>query len=67
MPIYGIFMNKVYSDKNLTVSKAPFPKPEKPLTVEIDCSKYNNGILSDTIPQEQILRMPAKPDLDDAI
>jgi len=64
MPIYGIFMNKVYADKNLSVSKAPFPKPEQPLSVEIDCSKYNNSVISDTISQDQILQMPAKPDLD---
>ena len=30
MPIYGLFMQKVYGDKNLSVSKSPFPKPEQP-------------------------------------
>ncbi|WP_034256818.1 penicillin-binding protein 1A [Adhaeribacter aquaticus] len=67
MPIYGIFMNKVYADKSLSVSKAPFPKPEKPLSVEIDCSRYNNSVLHDTIPQDQILRIPAKPEIDEEI
>jgi penicillin-binding protein 1A len=62
MPIYGLFMNKVYADKNLDVSKAPFPKPEQPLSVEIDCSKYNNSVFSDSVSQDQILQMPAKPD-----
>jgi penicillin-binding protein 1A len=61
MPIYGIFMNKVYADKSLNVSQAPFPKPEKPLTVELDCSKYYNNGFSDTVRQEQILQMPANP------
>jgi penicillin-binding protein 1A len=61
MPIYGIFMNKVYADKSLNVSQAPFPKPEKPLTVELDCSKYYNNVFSDTVRQEQILQMPANP------
>ncbi|GEO02899.1 penicillin-binding protein 1A [Adhaeribacter aerolatus] len=67
MPIYGLFMQKVYADKNLSVSKAPFPKPEQPLTVEIDCSKYNNSVISDTISQDQILIMPAKPDIEEEI
>jgi penicillin-binding protein 1A len=57
----------VYADKNLSVSKAPFPKPEQPLTVEIDCSKYNNSVISDTVSQDQILIMPAKPDIDEEI
>ena len=61
MPIYGIFMNKVYGDKSLNVSQAPFPKPEKPLAVEIDCSKYSNSVISDTVRQEEILQIPAMP------
>lgn len=61
MPIYGIFMNKVYADKSLDVSKEPFPKPEKPLTVEIDCSKYNNSVFSDSVSQDQILQVPVDP------
>ncbi|KAA5545668.1 penicillin-binding protein 1A [Adhaeribacter rhizoryzae] len=67
MPIYGLFMQKVYADKNLSVSKAPFPKPEQPLTVEIDCSKYNNSVISDTVSQDQILLTPAKPDIEEEI
>jgi len=67
MPIYGIFMNKVYADKNLSVSKDPFPKPEKPLTVEIDCSKYKNSVISDTVQQNQILQIPVQPDLEEEI
>ena len=67
MPIYGIFMNKVYADKNLSVSKDPFPKPEKPLTVEIDCSKYNNSVFSDSVRQDQILQVPVQPNLDEEI
>ena len=62
MPIYGMFMNKVYANKSLNVSKAPFPKPEQPLSVEIDCSKYNNSVFNDTISQDQILQMPTRPE-----
>ncbi|MDB5261460.1 MAG: transglycosylase [Adhaeribacter sp.] len=67
MPIYGMFMQKVYGDKNLSVSKAPFPKPEQPLNVEIDCSKYNNSVISDTVSQDQILQIPVRTDIDEEI
>ena len=46
---------------SLDVSKEPFPKPEKPLTVEIDCSKYNNSVFSDSVSQDQILQVPVDP------
>ncbi|KAA9331937.1 penicillin-binding protein 1A [Adhaeribacter soli] len=58
MPIYGKFMQKVYADKTLSVSKAPFTKPAQPLSVEIDCSRYNNGGLGDSLNQDQILQLP---------
>ncbi|MGY2133860.1 penicillin-binding protein 1A [Hymenobacter sp. HD11105] len=54
LPIYGLFMRKVYADKNLDVSKAPFAKPERPLSIEIDCSRYYGG-QRDTIPYDQKL------------
>lgn len=54
LPIYGLFMRKVYADKNLDVSKAPFTKPERPLSIEIDCSRYYGG-QRDTIPLDQKL------------
>jgi len=62
MPIYGKFMQKVYSDKGISVSKEPFAKPAQPLSVEIDCSRYNNGSIADTIQQDQILTLPDHDD-----
>lgn len=38
LPIWGIYMNKVYEDENLNVSKADFEAPEE-LTIEVDCEK----------------------------
>jgi penicillin-binding protein 1A len=35
-------MKKVYADPKLNYSKSDFEKPEKPLGVELDCSKYKN-------------------------
>ncbi|MDN3687964.1 penicillin-binding protein 1A [Cyclobacterium jeungdonense] len=40
-PIWSKFMTKVYEDPNLDITKGPFPKPERPLSVEIDCSMYD--------------------------
>lgn len=40
-PIWAKFMTKVYEDESLDITKGPFPKPERPLSVEIDCSEYD--------------------------
>ncbi|WP_114782032.1 penicillin-binding protein 1A [Botryobacter ruber] len=64
MPVYGAFMQKVYADKSLDVSKEPFPKPAIPLSVELDCAKYNNGISVDSSRQEEFLQMPTELNLD---
>jgi penicillin-binding protein 1A len=41
LPIWGLFMQKVYNDNSIALSKEDFEKPESPLTIELDCSKYN--------------------------
>ncbi len=40
-PIWSKFMSKVYEDSSLGITKGPFPKPERPISIEIDCSKYD--------------------------
>ncbi len=51
LPIWGYFMKKVYADASLNYSKGDFEKPEHPLSVELDCSKYetpgNNSLNND--------------------
>ncbi|MFT6866504.1 MAG: penicillin-binding protein 1A [Cyclobacteriaceae bacterium] len=42
MPIWEKFMLKVYDDPTLGYTKGPFDKPIKPITIELDCDKYNN-------------------------
>ncbi|MFD2246914.1 penicillin-binding protein 1A [Pontibacter ruber] len=64
MPIYGYFMKKVYGDKTLDVSKEPFPKPSTPLSVELDCAKYNGQMPVDSSQMEEFLQIPAEIDLD---
>ncbi len=39
LPIWGIYMKKVYADNNLDISTGAFPRPEK-LSIEIDCYSY---------------------------
>ncbi|TGE19624.1 penicillin-binding protein 1A [Hymenobacter elongatus] len=64
LPIYGLFMRKVYADKSIGVSTGPFPKPAQPLSIEIDCSRYYGG-QRDTIPYDQKLNQTDLEDLDD--
>lgn len=41
-PIWVKFMEKVYADASLGYTKGPFPRPERPLSIEIDCDVYEN-------------------------
>jgi penicillin-binding protein 1A len=41
LPIWGLYMKKVYADEDLNVSKAEFERPPGKLSIELDCSKYN--------------------------
>ena len=40
-PIWTNFMAKVYDDPSLGITKGPFEKPDRPLSVEIDCDMYD--------------------------
>ncbi len=42
MPIWELFMTKVYNDPELGVSKTTFDAPESPLSIELNCAKYDN-------------------------
>jgi penicillin-binding protein 1A len=42
MPIWEEFMLKVYADPSLGYEKGPFRRPERRLSVELDCEKYKN-------------------------
>ena len=49
MPIWQQYMMEVYADNNLNIDKGRFDEPIKNISVEIDCSVYNNEIKSDSI------------------
>jgi penicillin-binding protein 1A len=44
LPIWAIYMKKVYDDPALSISKGDFSKPSKPLSVEIDCEKFDQNL-----------------------
>lgn len=41
LPVWGYYMQKVHEDKTLNISDGDFEKPEKPLSIELNCVKYN--------------------------
>lgn len=43
LPIWGYFMNKVYADSTIDISKGDFERPSEPLSIELDCSKYGKS------------------------
>lgn len=40
LPIWALYMKKVYEDKELNISTSDFEAPLLPLSVEVDCGKY---------------------------
>lgn len=40
LPVWALFMEKCYADKNLNVSKSDFEKPLEPISVELNCKQY---------------------------
>lgn len=40
LPIWALYMQKVYADKKINLPQPSFEKPSVPLTVELDCNKY---------------------------
>jgi len=40
MPIWGLFMQKLYKDASLGIKKERFPAPGNPLNIELNCAKY---------------------------
>lgn len=47
LPIWALFMQKVYDDPELDITKDPFPPPSRPLKVEVDCDKYDQQFRRD--------------------
>lgn len=44
LPIYGYFMNKVYSDKELGISTSDFEKPRVDIGMNLNCKEYYKSL-----------------------
>ena len=42
LPIFGYYMNKIYADSTLKISQEDFERPDKPITIELDCNNYQS-------------------------
>jgi penicillin-binding protein 1A len=40
LPIWALYMKKVYADKELNIFQGEFDKPQQPISIELDCNKY---------------------------
>ncbi|MCS6822723.1 MAG: transglycosylase domain-containing protein [Cytophagaceae bacterium] len=61
LPIWGLFMEKVFADSTINIKKERFPRPQK-LTVNLDCSKYNS---SDPMVKDSTMLIKIKQDIPD--
>lgn len=48
MPVWGLFMQKIYADSTLEMSKGEF-ESDVEIEIELDCSKFNNPFASDSV------------------
>ena len=46
LPVFAYYMKKVYQDKSLNISQGDFEKPQKPLSIELDCDRYEKQSFS---------------------
>ena len=49
MPIWQQYMLSVYNDSTTNINKGKFDKPSKKISIEIDCSVYNNELKDDSL------------------
>jgi penicillin-binding protein 1A len=52
LPIWALYMKKVYADASLQISKGDFERPESPLSVDINCATFNNSSEDSESPDE---------------
>ncbi len=62
MPIWGIFMQKIYADTTLGLTKGNFDSSVE-INIELDCSKFNNPYSTDSL-DNQVPNFNDDPDRD---
>jgi len=40
LPVWAYYMQKAYDDKSLNITQGDFERPDKPISIELDCNKY---------------------------
>ncbi|SDM12026.1 penicillin-binding protein 1A [Kriegella aquimaris] len=53
LPIWGLYMKKNYTEKDLGISDGEFPKPEN-LSINVDCSKTGNDTNEEVDPGDDL-------------
>jgi penicillin-binding protein 1A len=43
LPVWAEYMKKAYADKSLNISQGDFEKPDKPISIELNCDKYRDN------------------------
>jgi penicillin-binding protein 1A len=43
LPVWAYYMQKINADKTLNIYQGKFQKPDKPLSIELDCDKYDKA------------------------
>jgi penicillin-binding protein 1A len=51
LPIWALYMKKVYADRTLHISKGDFERPLQPLSVQLNCDIYEKDLKN----QEEVL------------
>ena len=49
LPIWGLFMRRVYDDKTIDINRGDFEKPLTPPTIELNCGDYRADQQEETI------------------
>jgi len=53
LPIWGIYMKKVYADKSLEVSDGDFELPENGVSINLDCEKAKEKVKVEEVIEEE--------------
>jgi penicillin-binding protein 1A len=55
LPLFALYMKKVYADKSLKYTRGDFEPPKEGSTITLDCSSYNRQVkvVSDTVKVEE--------------
>jgi penicillin-binding protein 1A len=55
LPIWGLYMQKIYADPSLKISKRDFDYPNKPVTVSFDCETDATGPSTGTSKKQKVI------------